>query len=144
MDLSYFSRRKLILVAFNEEEPNENNDYSHVIDFNMVVGFRIVGYCDLRIGMNDMLYYSGNIGYHVYERYRGNNYAYKACLELFKIAKDKYHMNKLIITCSPDNIASKKTLIKLGGKLLEISEVPSDHWLYLRGETIKEIYLFEL
>ena len=144
MDLSFFNRRKLILSAFNEEEPNKNNDYSHVIDFNMVVGFRIVGYCDLRIGMNDMLYYAGNIGYHVYERYRDNGYAYKACLELFKIAKNVYHMDKLIITCSPDNIASKKTLIKLGGQLLETCDVPSDHWLYLRGETVKEIYLFKL
>ena len=91
-----------------------------------------------------MLYYAGNIGYHVYERYRGNGYAYKACLELFKIAKNVYHMDKLIITCSPDNIASKKTLIKLGGQLLETCDVPSDHWLYLRGETVKEIYLFKL
>ena len=94
--------------------------------------------------MNDMLYYAGNIGYHVYERYRGNGYAYKACLELFKIAKNVYHMDKLIITCSPDNIASKKTLIKLGGQLLETCDVPKDHWLYLRGETVKEIYLFKL
>ena len=53
-------------------------------------------------------------------------------------------MDKLIITCSPDNIASKKTLIKLGGQLLETCDVPSDHWLYLRGETVKEIYLFKL
>lgn len=103
-----------------------------------------VGRCDLRIGENEELYYAGNIGYHVNENYRGNHYAYEACKMLFRIAKDELGIQKLIITCSPDNIPSKKTLEKLGGQLLETSEVPSDHWLYRRGETIKEIYEYDL
>jgi predicted acetyltransferase len=46
-----------------------------------------MGVCDLRIGYNDKLYYGGNTGYRIYEKYRGNHYAEKACYLLFKLAK---------------------------------------------------------
>ena len=39
-----------------------------------------VGSCDLRYGMNEELYYAGNIGYNVLSVYRGHGYAYQACL----------------------------------------------------------------
>src|SRR5690606_15380417 len=65
-----------------------------------------IGQCDLRIGHNDNTKYGGNIGYEIYEPFRGNHYAAKACKLLFKLAR-KHHMKELIITCSPENIASR-------------------------------------
>ena len=44
---------------------------------------------------------------------------------------------------SPENTASRRTIEKLGGELLETVEVPEDHWLYERGELVKNIYLFK-
>jgi predicted acetyltransferase len=102
-----------------------------------------VGTCDLRVGMNEEVYYAGNIGYRIFEKWRGHGYAYDACLLLFDIAREK-GMKELIITCSPDNAPSRKTLEKLGGELVETSEVPVDHWLYKRGETVKNIYRYQL
>lgn len=52
-------------------------------------------------------------------------------------------MDEIIITCSPENTASRRTIEKLGGELLETVEVPEDHWLYERGELVKNIYLFK-
>ncbi len=103
-----------------------------------------VGNCDLRLGMNEELYYAGNIGYRIYPQWRGNGYAYRAALLLLKEARDTYGMDRLIITCSPDNIPSRKTLEKLNGTLLETTDVPASHWLYARGETVKNIYEFRL
>ncbi len=103
-----------------------------------------VGYIDLRFGDSEELYYAGNVGYRIQEGYRGHGFAYEACLLLFQIAKDQYQMQSLIITCSPDNVASRKTIEKLGGTLIETVEVPSWHWLAKRGETIKNIYSFTL
>lgn len=103
-----------------------------------------IGECDLRLGMNEELYYAGQIGYRIYENYRGHGYAYDACLILFAIARDEYGMSDLLLTCSPDNIASRKTLEKLGGTLKENVDVPSWHWLYKRGETNKNIYIYSL
>ena len=65
-----------------------------------------VGECDFRVGNTEKIYFGGNIGYIVYEHYRGNHYAGKACLLLFELAK-MHNMNYLYITCNPDNIASR-------------------------------------
>jgi predicted acetyltransferase len=103
-----------------------------------------VGSCDLRIGNNRSLYYAGNIGYNILPPFRGHGFAYQACTVLLPVAKEVYGFQHLIITCSPENIASRKTLEKLDGKLLEITPVPPDHWLYKRGETVKNIYEYDL
>lgn len=102
-----------------------------------------LGACDLRIGHNDKLYYGGNIGYRIDEEYRGNHYAGKACKLLFELAR-KHNLEYLIITCNPDNIASRKTCEYAGGELLEIVELPADSDMRERGETQKCIYKFIL
>ena len=103
-----------------------------------------VGYTDLRVGKNDELYYAGNIGYHIYPRHRGHSYAYEASKLLLNTAKEEFGMDELIVTCSPDNPASERTIQKQGGELIEKTDVPAWHWLYRRGETVKLIYRFDL
>lgn len=102
-----------------------------------------VGVCDLRIGHNDKLYYGGNIGYQVEEKYRGHRYALKACRLLFTLAK-KHNLEYVIITCNPDNYASRKTCEYLGGELLEIAKLPEDNDMRDNGETEKCIFRFPL
>lgn len=102
-----------------------------------------IGICDLRIGHNDLLYYGGNIGYQIYEKYRGNHYAAKACLLLFELAK-KHNLGYVIITCNPNNLASKKTCEYLGCKLLETTELPEDNDMREKGETRKCIFRYDL
>lgn len=119
---------------------------SWVTDVHYLIyhGITCVGECDLRLGMNDEIYYAGQVGYRIYYPYRGHGYAYEACLLLFSLAKQKYGFHELLITCSPDNIASHKTLEKLHGTFLKTVNVPKAHWLYQRGETVKEIYYYSL
>lgn len=128
----------LIKVYEIKEEPS--------VFYNIVIHGtnKLVGRCDLRVGMNWELYYAGNIGYFVNVRNRGNAYAYHACKILFSIAKNEYNMNEIIITCSPDNIASYKTCLNLNGTLLETAIVPESHWLAQRGENIKYIFGYKL
>lgn len=102
-----------------------------------------LGGCDLRIGHNDKLYYGGNIGYHIDEEYRGHHYAGKACFLLFELAR-KHNMDYLIITCNPDNYASRKTCEYAGGELLEIVELPEDNDMRNDGEFEKCIFKFLL
>lgn len=102
-----------------------------------------MGVCDLRIGHNDLLYFGGNIGYRIEENYRGNYYAGKACRLLFELAR-KHNLEYVIITCNPDNIASKKTCEYLGGELLEVAEVPKGNDMRERGEREKCIFKFVL
>ena len=125
------------LEIAGREKPSAGNQNVETIYYDICLhrgGFR-VGECDLRVGMNEELYYAGNIGYRIYDGYRGNHYAYYAAKMLMNIAREKYKMDHMIITCSPDNIPSEKTLIRLGGHLEKTVDVPSWHWLYKRGET---------
>ena len=103
-----------------------------------------MGFCDLRVGYNENLYYAGNIGYTVYEAFRGRHYAAKACLLLFELAK-MHGMKEVIITCNPDNIASAKTCEYVGGELIETVELPPDNPMRVEdGETHKRIYRVRL
>ncbi|MDR2905093.1 MAG: GNAT family N-acetyltransferase [Helicobacteraceae bacterium] len=102
-----------------------------------------VGDCNFRVGNTEKLYFGGNIGYNVYEQYRGNHYAGKTCLLLFELAK-MHKMSYLIIACNPDNYASRRTCEYAGGKLESIIDLPTDNDMYLEGDRQKCIYKFNL
>lgn len=102
-----------------------------------------MGVCDLRLGHNDLLYYGGNIGYRIEEPYRGHHYAAKACRLLFALAK-RHDLGYVIVTCNPDNFASRKTCEYAGGTLLEIVDLPQDNDMRQHGEMQKCIYKITL
>lgn len=102
-------------------------------------GSEPVGYIDLRIGSNENTHYGGNIGYRVEEAYRGHGYAGRACQLLIPLAL-AHDMRTLRITCNPDNLASRRTIEKLGAELLEIVNLPPHNELYQRGEPVKCLF----
>lgn len=102
-----------------------------------------IGQCDLRIGHNDNTKYGGNIGYEVYRPFRGNRYASKACKLLFQLAR-KHEMNEIIITCAPENIASRKTCGYCGAELIGTIDVPIWHELYKNGQKKTCQYIVKL
>jgi tagatose 1,6-diphosphate aldolase len=105
---------------------------------------RIVGGIGLRIGTNaEIEMYSGNIGYHVYPPARGRHFAERACRLLLPLAC-RHGMERLWITCNPDNTASRRTCERLGAKLVDIVPIPGDHPFRLRGETAKCRFMIEL
>ncbi len=128
-----------------EVKPSRFNQYVPSFNYGIYLhGTRVrIGYCDLRVGENDELYYAGNIGYRINAPYRGHHYALDASRLLLSAAKEK-DMDHLYITCSPENIASKTTIEQLGGLFQCEEDVPVTHWLYQRGETKKLIYLLLL
>ena len=150
MKISLFKKRikgsVVDLCPTHTFEASHENDYVKTVCFDICLhdSFTVVGRCDLRVGMNEELYYLGNIGYHVHEAWRGNYYAYEACLLLFDLAWQVYQMEEIIITCNQDNIPSRKTLEKLKGVLLKIADVPQDHYCYKIGEKTKCIFWYNL
>ncbi len=98
-----------------------------------------LGSCDLRIGHNEKLYFSGNIGYQVEEAYRGRHIAARACRLLFRLAK-KHGLGYVIITCRPDNAASRRTAELAGCELLETAPLPAWHDLVREGTAEECIY----
>lgn len=143
---SKYSDGEIDLVEMYKVKGDEFNGFCPTVYYEIRLKEinKKVGRCDLRIGMDSELYYAGNIGYSVAKQYRGNRYAYKACRILFDIAKDKYKMDELIITCNPDNLASRRTCELLCGELVEIVDVPIGHWLRSQGDYQKCIYRYKL
>ncbi len=62
---------------------------------------------------------------------------------LFELAK-MHQLEYVIITCNPDNYASRKTCEYAGGELLETVELPADNDMREDGETEKCIFKFIL
>lgn len=112
--------------------------------FLMKVNDEIVGRMTLREGSNQERYYDGHIGYTVEPEHRGHHYAYQGVQAIKPIAS-KLGFKELIITCSPDNIPSKKTILKLQAQYLETVSIPQKYRKdFEAGETTKEVYLIKL
>lgn len=95
-----------------------------------------VGRCDLRIGYNEELDFSGHIGYNVNSEHRGHGYAKKASRLLLRLA---FHlgMDEVLITCNPDNVPSRRTCESLGGRFAGIFPVPEWAAVYRDGDREK-------
>lgn len=86
---------------------------------------KLVGMIDIRHKLNEyLLNFGGNIGYSIRKTERRKGFA----TEMLKLALEKckdMRMDKVLITCDKDNIASAKTILINGG-ILE-NEVPEDN-----------------
>ena len=142
LDTGFQKNEEIQLLLEKTVEADPAKDWLPAYHFSIcdMAGSRM-GTCDLRIGHNESVYYGGNIGYRVEEPYRGNHYAGKACRLLFHLAR-RHGMDRLVITCNPDNFPSRKTCEYAGGILREIADLPEDNDMRRDGETRKCIYEF--
>lgn len=96
---------------------------------------RLVGMINVRYRLNDsLLNFGGHIGYSVRKSERNKGYA----TEMLSLALKEYiefGVDRILITCDKDNIASAKTIINNGGVLenevQEGDEVVQRYWIEL-------------
>ena len=124
MDFLKTEEISLRQIELEPDDPQRKWDPAFHFDILDRAGTQVGG-CNLRLGHSEALYYAGNIGYKIDERYRGHHYAGKACKLLFELAR-RQGMEYVIIVCAPSNQPSRKTCEWLGGELLEIVELPED------------------
>ncbi len=99
-----------------------------------------IGRLVYRLGDDEEHIFDGHIAYTIEEAYRGHHYAYEACLLL----DDMIHRDHYIITCDPNNIASYKTIIKLGAKYIETKTIPPHlKKFYTKEEKEKMIFIWK-
>jgi len=103
---------------------------------------RLLGRISLRLGMDERLYYAGHIGYGVIPEARGHHYAAQACRLLVPLMR-RHGMEAAIITCRPDNEASRRTIEGLGARLVRYAALPQTHELYQANAPTVCIYRWE-
>lgn len=122
----------------------ESIDGSPMINYNIVLDDTVIGYIDLSLSLKAEDYCYGHIGYAIFEDFRGHHYARQACEQLLEIIAENNLLSEVIITASPHNIASIKTIEALKAEYLETIKLPFLHELSLRGEGIKRIYRIKI
>jgi len=113
---------------------------AYVFDMVRIDDGVVVGDIRLRLGYVRNLYYGGNVGYTVFEEFRGHAYAEKATRLLLEVAR-VHGMPYLFITCEQTNEASRKTLERVNGTLLETVVPPRYTGIWQKG-VHQEICIF--
>jgi len=92
-------------------------DYVPSTDLWLVDGDKYIGRLSIRHELNDKLRrFGGHIGYAIRPSERGKGYGNKI-LELGLTYAKELGIKHILLTCDETNIASKKIIEKLGGKL---------------------------
>lgn len=95
--------------------------------FRILIGSnQDAGHINFRIGDTDHIrLYAGHIGYKVDEAFRGHGVAFQACRAISRFVGSIY--KTVIITIDLDNLASIRTIERLGAKFLnEVTLPPND------------------
>jgi len=108
----------LSLKLESTELGDKDKGYVPSYHFNMILNANVVGKIRLRIGTERELLKVGNIGYEVNEDSRGQGLAGKSCKLLLPLAA-KHGLKAVWFTIKPNNIASQKTVIKIGAIRVE-------------------------
>ncbi|HBL84427.1 MAG: hypothetical protein A2Y17_04630 [Clostridiales bacterium GWF2_38_85] len=91
------------------------NGWVNCSTYFAAIGDKIIGTIQIRHSLNEFLIdYGGHIGYGVRPSERRKGYA----SQMLKLALEKcckLNIDKVLITCDKDNIASAKTIMKNGG-----------------------------
>ena len=123
---------EIYLEIYEFLEAANGNPLTYRFNIRTQIDNKVVGRCSFRVGNTDNRHikYGGNIGYNVYEKYRGNKYSLKACRLLLILAK--YHgMEAVYITCDPANMASRRICELLGAAFITILNLPEDDYNYV-------------
>lgn len=100
-----------------------------------------VGHINFRIGnTNHVLFCAGHIGYEIKDMFRGHSYAYHACITIAPFVRSFYP--SVVLTCNPDNLASKITIEKLHCKFLGEHQLDENEQAYKNGERTRNRYLW--
>lgn len=105
----------------------------------LVAGNIDVGHINFRVGDTEHVRRcAGHIGYEIAAAFRGNGFARQACQALAPFVRSFY--TEVTITCDPDNIASRRTIERLGAGYVDEVLVPADDPHYQHGSRFKARY----
>ena len=135
------------LAVRRRERASQSGGFGAVIDFEIRPhgSPREAGAISVRLGEGPCTYYFGHIGYHIDPPWRGQHWARRACRLVAGLLRE-HGFRTAIITCDPDNYASRRTIEGLDCVLSRTVRVPQDFRDRWNGEisAVKCIYIWHL
>ncbi len=130
-------RLSLRLAGVTAGEPTRGFvPYYH---FLVIVGGEQVGHINFRVGDTEHVQVAaGHIGYEILEPHRGHRYALEACRAIAPFVRLFYE--SVCITSEPDNLASIRTLERLGAQFVDRVTIPAHDPHFARGSRLKNRY----
>lgn len=142
-NFNYLENEKIKLLIIEKNKGGENIIPYYYYAIILKETDKEIGKISIRIGHNKHSYYNGNIGFEIYDEYRGFKYSLLASKMVLQIAK--FHgMNYLYLSCDESNIASSKIIENLGANLIEVAVPPIDYIFYYKGMERQKIYKLNL
>lgn len=134
----FFGRVRLHFVRIIPGDPSR--DFVPAYHFRIwLAGDRDVGHINFRVGDTEHVRVSaGHIGFEICKAHRGHGYAFEACCAIAPFVRSVY--DEVIITCDPDNLASRRTIERLGASFTDEIAVPEGDPHYQRGSRLKRRY----
>ena len=118
-------RRYLEVLA--EREKGDNLQAGHVPSTFLFAfaGARIVGRVTIRHALTPVLErVGGHIGYVVVPQFRRKGCATEMLRQSLRIARERFGLHRVLVTCDDDNIGSIRTIEKNGGMLEDVLKPP--------------------
>jgi len=138
-DFNTIFGENIMLKIIDKNQGNKEELPYYYYDIYLADGVTQIGKISIRIGHNYHSYFNGNVGYEIDKEFRGNNFAYEATKIVVDVAKH-HQITYLILTCEESNIASYKSIEKLGAKLIETKIPPKDYIFYNKQMKAHRIY----
>ena len=137
-DTLIFGAVRLLFVGRFQGEPARG--LAPAYQFRVVIADGLnAGHLNFRVGDTEHVRLcAGHIGYAILEPFRGRGYAQQACRAVAPFVRVFY--DAVIITCDPDNAASRRTIENLGASFLDEVSVPPSDPHYERGSRSKLRY----
>ncbi len=115
------------LIPLHIDPPDPDLGFGHEQVWRITIHNerREIGQISYRDGESRAVYYYGHIGYHIDSPWRGHHYACRAC----RLVEREIRLSgktSVVITCDPDNEASRRTCLRLGCLFERQTEVPED------------------
>ena len=134
---------KLVLKSI--DEPNIENEISLRYGFSIIhiQDNEDIGIIYFAADKSDRQYLRGHLSYGVSPAYSGHNYAAKACM-LLKPVISMHGFTSVFIGAKNDNIASIRTIEKIGAQPIAIDDIPHPTvWDTLQEEQVT-MYLWKI
>jgi len=131
-----------VVLQFWEMTPaNEEKGRVPAYHFRIVASGIDVGHINVRVGdTTHVRLCAGNIGYKIRPEHRGHGFAALACMAIAEFVATVFKDHDVIITCDPDNIASIKTIERIGGVFIDEIDVPQHEPEFEQGVIRKRRY----